>query len=163
MPLKTQLPCIPTKHVIGIDPGFSGAIALLNNIGLTIYDMPVHLIKGRNQVDAKQLNCIIKNVATEFAIIEDVHAMPEQGVTSTFRFGYNAGILLGVLAANDVKILRVMPAVWKTALGLSKNKKDSLALAKKTFPAYQDLFKRAKDDGRAEAALMAFMGYNNMR
>ena len=81
--------------------------------------------------------------------------MPGQGVVSTFRFGYNAGILLGVLEAHRIQVLRVNPSSWKSALNLSSNKKDSLKLAIKKFPIYKAYFARMKDDGRAEAALIA--------
>ena len=68
---------------------------------------------------------------------------------------YSAGIVMGVLQALKIEVLRSKPNVWKPALGLSSDKKKSLALAKKTFPAYKSYFNRAMDDGRAEAALLA--------
>ena len=145
--------------IIGIDPGFSGAIAFLypDNV-LHIKDMPIRAIMNRKQVDGHAFALILKAYkyrGAAFAAIEDVHSMPGQGVTSTFRFGYNAGILLGVLQALDIKVLRIKPSVWKVALGLSSDKSKSLTLAKKLFPAYKEYFTRAKDDGRAEAALLA--------
>ena len=81
--------------------------------------------------------------------------MPEQGIVSSGRFMYNAGILLGAIAAYDMTIIKVKPNVWKPALGLDRNKAKSLALAKKIFPAYKEFFKLKKHDGRAEAALIA--------
>lgn len=147
--------------VIGIDPGFSGAIAFYNKSKLKVYDLPLKKFMGRNQIDGEAFAKIIKqyNKNISFAVIEDVHSMPEQGVVSTFRFGYNAGILLGVLNALNIKVLKVKPAVWKSALGLTSSKKLSLELAKETFPFYLQYFKRAKDDGRAEAALLAEFGF----
>ena len=148
--------------IIGIDPGFSGAIAFLDGNALFIADLPLKKFMGRNQIDgqkfAEYLRRDIQNI--KFAVIEDVHAMPKQGVVSMFRFGYNAGILFGVLEALDVKILKVKPSVWKSALNLSSDKKKSLALAKKKFPSYKNYFSRAKDDGRAEAALLALYARN---
>ena len=168
-------PVTITRMIIGIDPGFSGAIATLNSTNgygspklktelcdLTVWDMPLIQINGRPQVDAKQFAhklrymTKIHKVSIQFAAVEDVHAMPEQGVVSTFRFGYNAGILLGVLQALNIKVLRIKPNVWKPALGLSRDKNDSLKLARKLFPRYsKKYFTRKKDDGRAEAALLA--------
>lgn len=112
---------------------------------------------GRTQIDAKKFTDLISGFVPDinFVAIEDVHAMPEQGVTSTFRFGYNAGILLGVLEALNIKVLRVKPAVWKGGLGLDADKKKSLTLARKLFPRYSRYFQRFKDNGRAEAALIA--------
>ena len=149
--------------IIGIDPGFSGAIAFFSSKGkLLVYDMPLHKIMGRDQVDARKLTSLLKCYAPfVFAAIEDVHTMPTDGVVTAGRFMYNTGILIGVLAALDIKILRMKPAVWKSALGLSSNKKQSLTLAKKTFPAYTHLFQRAKDDGRAEAALIAHFAWKS--
>lgn len=143
--------------IIGIDPGFSGAIALLHKKELCIYDMPLIRIMSRTQVDASFLSHLIINIKPQIkmAIVEDVHSMPQQGVVSTFSFGYNAGILLGVLKAHDIRVLRVKPSSWKSALGLDSNKQNSIKLARMTFPKYKDYFARAKDDGRAEAALLA--------
>jgi crossover junction endodeoxyribonuclease RuvC len=147
--------------IIGIDPGFTGAIAFLADTrSLEIYDMPTHLIMGRKQVDGEELAFLLGEIRKgrhkiQYAAVEDVSAMPEQGVTSTFRFGYSAGIVMGVLQALEIKVLRVKPSVWKPALGLSSDKKKSLALARKRFPQYKAYFKRAMDDGRAEAALLA--------
>lgn len=148
--------------VVGIDPGFSGAIAMLYNKNMLIVkDLPLKMFMGRPQIDGYEFSRIIEMYKSEieFAVIEDVNAMPNQGVVSMFRFGYNAGILLGVLDACRVEVLKVKPAVWKSALNLSSDKKKSLALAKKTFPKYKNYFTRVKDDGRAEAALLAFFAY----
>lgn len=144
--------------IIGIDPGFKGAIAVLNkDIDLILYDMPLIKYMNKNQVDATEFSNIIEHYKkqTLMAIVEDVHSYPKQGVTSTFTFGYNAGILLGVLKAHNIRTLRVKPSSWKCALGLDRNKKNSIALAVRTFPKYKYYFARAKDDGRAEAALLA--------
>ena len=145
--------------IVGIDPGFSGAIAFFDSATrqLKIRDLPIKKIMNRRQIDARAFSQIIKPFIPyiKFAAIEDVHAMPGQGVVSTFRFGYNAGILLGVLEAHRIQVLRVNPSSWKSALNLSSNKKDSLKLAIKKFPIYKAYFARMKDDGRAEAALIA--------
>lgn len=143
--------------IIGIDPGFSGAIAFLYKQELDVVDLPIMRIKNRKQVDPVSftaiINCAPRKIA--FAAIEDVHSMPKQGVASTFKFGYNAGILLGVIQALGIKVFRIDPSIWKAALGISSDKKESLALAKKLFPAYKAYFTRVKDNGRAEAVLLA--------
>lgn len=147
--------------IIGIDPGFTGAIAFLSdNNTLIIKDLPIRFIMGKKQIDEKKFSELIKERAAfdniEFAVVEDVWVMPKQGIVSAGRFMYNAGILLGVLAAYNFKILKTKPNVWKPALGLDSDKKKSLRLAKKVFPAYKDYFKLVKHDGRAEAALIAY-------
>lgn len=147
-----------TKNmIIGIDPGFSGAISFLREDTLIIKDLPITKLNKKKQIDACAFSNMIKIYRTliKLAVIEDVHSMPGQGVVSTFTFGYNAGILYGVLASLSIPIIRVKPSVWKPALGLSSDKKRSIALAKKIFIDYQEYFKRQKDDGRAEAALLA--------
>jgi len=148
--------------IIGIDPGLKGAIAFLYNDGsLLIEDMPLKRIKKKNRVDGGKLFQIVKyNTAlltppAITAAFEDVNAMPKDGVVSAFRFGLGTGILIGVLEAAGVDILPIKPDVWKPALGLSPDKSKSLALARQTFPQSLHYFKRSKDDGRAEAALLA--------
>ena len=149
--------------IIGIDPGFTGAIAFLNRNKLLIQDLPIRLIMKKKQIDERKFAAIIKDApCIDYAAIEDVHSMPNQGVASTFTFGYNAGILLGVLAAHNIKILKVRPNVWKPALGLDRDKKKSLVLARKVFPDYQSYFKLMKHNGRAEAALIAHFAQKSL-
>jgi len=94
----------------------------------------------------------------EIAIIEDVHAMPGQGVTSMFGFGVSKGLVIGMLHAFKCPVFTVPPAVWKGVYGLSSNKDASRALASKKFPNSSYLWTRKKDDGRAEALLLADFG-----
>ena len=146
--------------VIGIDPGFTGAAAFLFDDGtLIIRDLPIKKIAGRKQIDGRRFGEWFTGATgfevPRFVAIEDVHSMPNQGVASTFRFGYGAGIIRGVFDGLGFRVIPIKPAVWKSALGLGTCKKDSLALARKTFPTYTHYFRRAKDAGRAEAALIA--------
>lgn len=92
------------------------------------------------------------------AVIEKVSAAPKQGVSSMFRFGEGYGGLQGVLAALEVKTYLIPPSVWKNGLaGLqSASKADSLTLARGLFKSHASLFARQKDNGRAEAALIAY-------
>lgn len=147
------------EMIIGIDPGFTGAIAFIRDDYVYIDDLPIRMIKGKRQIDEIAFSNLIKEKKKfnkiKYAAVEDVWVMPKQGIVSSGRFMFNAGILIGVLAALDIKILKTKPAVWKSALGLSKDKKKSLALAKKLFPDYKDYFRLMKHDGRAEAALIA--------
>ena len=144
--------------IIGIDPGNTGAVSLLLNDNLTIFDIPLKKQMNKKEVDALKLSKFLKPhlKIIRFCIIEEVHSMPRDGVTSAFTFGLHYGKLLGVLDSLDIPTLRVPPNNWKVALGLSSNKKDSLDLAKITFPEYKELFLRKRDDGRAESALIAY-------
>jgi len=92
------------------------------------------------------------------AIIEQVAAMRGQGVTSMFRFGQSYGATQMAVAAHKIPMQFVTPAKWKSYLGLSRDKGVSRSLASQRFPKQADLFKRVKDDGRAEAALLALYG-----
>ena len=148
---------------IGIDPGFSGAIAFYapkENI-VSIYDMPVYQnAKGKTEINLYELHEILEPETDEphMAIIEQVAAMRGQGVTSMFRFGQSYGATQMAVAAHKIPMQFVTPAKWKSYLGLSRDKGVSRSLATQRFPKQADLFKRVKDDGRAEAALLALYG-----
>ena len=156
--------------ILGIDPGFTGAIAAIDKGILNIEDLPIKYIMNKKQIDENKFDKLIRKwtehsyykSVLKFAVIEDVHSMPNQGVASTFSFGYNAGILLGVLAAHNIKVLKVRPNVWKPALGLDRDKKKSLVLARKVFPKYESYFRLMKHDGRAEAALIAHFAQKSL-
>ncbi len=143
---------------IGIDPGLSGAIALFDSdFGPIVEDMPTmgKIVDGGN----------IANFFTGrdykgrcHAFIEDVHSMPKQGVSSSFCFGRSFGTVIGVLAALEIPITFVSPQRWKKLFGLNKDKAASRRRAIELFPALAGDLKRVKDDGRAEALLIAEYG-----
>lgn len=149
--------------IIGIDPGATGAVAILDLVSqdLVVIDMPIAKIKRGprtvNQVDAVCLANLLRPHVEEgdIAIIEKVHSMPGQGVVSTFSFGRAAGILEGVLAALGVPFSLIPPATWTKAMRLYGGKDGSRARAQELFPEKAHLFARKKDDGRADATLIA--------
>lgn len=149
--------------IVGIDPGFSGAIVFLNsgNGSLLVRDMPVApSTRGRTELDLYRLGEILTPPVTlpYISILEKVAARPNQGAASTFRFGQGYGAIEMALAGHMWERYYVTPPVWKKHFGLSKDKGVSRALASQRFPRYADLFARVKDDGRAEAALLALWG-----
>ena len=157
-------------RVIGIDPGLNGAIAVLQGDHLTIIDMPTMTIerngKSKRQVSASDLAEIIKRFApdgvnTTCALCEKVSAMAGQGVTSVFSFGRSFGMIEGILATLHISTTFVPPATWTKGVGRSPGKDASRARAMELFPSYQQLFSRVKDDGRADAALIAYWGQKN--
>ena len=89
-------------------------------------------------------------------VVESVHSMPGQGVTSSFNFGRSLGATEGVFAACGRPIVYVSPARWKRSLGLSADKTASRRRAIELWPDRTALFGRVKDNGRAEAALIAY-------
>ena len=145
--------------ILGVDPGFGGAMALLNqdDNSILFQDMPIMIFMGRKQIDPYQLAIFIEGHASliSIAAIEDVAAMPGQGVTGMFRFGYTAGLISGIVAAHYIPALKIKPAVWKSSLGLGRSKAESVKKAKNLYPHIANMLTRKKDDGRAEAVLIA--------
>lgn len=149
--------------IIGVDPGATGAFAILDldSLDLVVIDMPTTKVKrgtrNVNQVDAVQLVKLLTPHINEgdVAVIERVHSMPGQGVVSVFSFGRAAGILEGVLAAMGVPFALVPPATWAKKMRLFGGKDGSRARAMELFPEKAHLFERKKDDGRADATLIA--------
>ena len=149
-------------RVLGIDPGMNGALALFDTTQdrLWIEDMPTVSYanktgRKRRELSEAQLVLMVQNMRAEAALVEAVHAMPKQGVSSTFVFGMNFGIVRGVLAACAVPTQFVTPREWKRMFGLGADKAQARLVAARVFPAQADLFSRRMDDGRAEAALLA--------
>ena len=148
--------------IIGVDPGFKGAIAYYTPKSLHIADMPILTLerggKTKNEIDAHALNKLFLPYKTASVFVEAVNSMPGQGVSSVFAFGKGYGIILGILAANSISYTLVPPQRWKKALNVPAAKDGSRARASQLLPAYSDLWKRVKDDGRSEAALIALYG-----
>jgi hypothetical protein len=92
------------------------------------------------------------------AVLEEPGAMPEQGLSSTFRFGHVCGMIHGVLAGHYIPTIPVKPGVWKSALALNQDKGYSRVRASLEFPAVKELWALAKENDRAEAALMTVYG-----
>jgi len=151
-----------SKILIGIDPGLTGALAILTNGTYEcVHDLPVIRDRALAWIDGNELQSIILGALagrTAVAIIERVSAMPKQGIASAFQFGLGFGSILGVLQALHLPIEFVTPAVWKKALGLSKDKHASLHKARLLFPTAE--LHLAKHDGRAEALLIAHHARN---
>jgi crossover junction endodeoxyribonuclease RuvC len=143
--------------ILGCNPGASGAIALINAAGdlLKVADMPIVEIAGKKRISAPELSRIVREWQPQYALVERVGAMPKQGVSSTFNFGYSAGMLEGVLAACGVSVDFVAPQTWKKAVHVTADKGSSRLMAQRLWPAMSSFFSRVKDDGRAEAALIA--------
>ena len=153
---------------VGIDPGLSGALAFRFGEEMDVRPMPTLTIskaKGTRRVlDLTALSNIIddktKNAARVGVFIERVSAMPKQGVASMFSFGESYGAIKGIVAAHFLPMTLVTPVTWKAKLKVSKNKDDARYRASQLMPRFAHLWSRRKDDGMAEAALIAFYGQN---
>ena len=150
-------------RIIGIDPGLSGAIAVLdNNKVLKIYDMPVMAEgkKNKRQLNSAQLVNIIKeNIKNHDEInvvVEQVNAMPGQGVTSMFNFGQTFGAIKGVCAALNLPIFFIRPSKWKKYFELINSSKDSSRTkAIEMYPSIANQLSKKKDVNKSDAILIA--------
>ena len=159
--------------IIGIDPGLSGAIAVLeNNQVLNIFDIPVMAEgkKNKRQVNGSQIyNEISKRIGQNNqkyirVVIEQVSAMPGQGVTSMFNFGQSFGILKGICSAMQLPMYFVRPARWKKYFNLINSQKDaSRTKAIEIFPYFSSNLAKKKDSNKADAILIASYHYETFR
>lgn len=141
---------------LGIDPGKAGAIAKVGEDSYSVLDMPT------NPRDLWEVLCEQREPLCEARVaVERQQSMPGQGVSSSFQTGKGFGEILGVLAASGLSYEVVSPAVWKKAFGLTRGKDEAIAAFKERSRAMaRALFpdaplSRAKDEGRAEALLLA--------
>ena len=142
--------------IVGIDPGLTGAFALLDKGELVeVRDMPVVMVRGKGRILAWGVVDAIVNLNPDHVVIEEVGVMPKQGIASGFNFGYGAGVLEGVTAALARPLTLVRPNVWKRESATPTDKGAARQMASRLWPDKADLFARVKDDGRAEAALLA--------
>ena len=149
--------------IIGIDPGLSGAIAVLEDIKvLSLFEMPVMAEgkKNKRQLNSAQLVNIIKentNDEEEIAVIvEQVNAMPGQGVTSMFNFGQTFGAIKGVCAALGSPIFFVRPSKWKKHFELINSSKDaSRTKVIEMYPSFSKQLAKKKDVNKSDAILIA--------
>ena len=146
-------------RLLGIDPGaVSGGWALLTRgvpgLGGTSDCGDLPSVDG--QFNPGAFAALVEDLKPTVAVVEMVNAFPKQGVSSSFKFGRAYGAILGVLAAKGIETHLVSPVVWKRSYRLSgKDKNKSRARATMLYPACAKLLSRVKDDGRAEALLIA--------
>lgn len=150
------------NRFIGIDPGLTGAMGVLDESGafVGVYDMPIEARgngRVKHQVSGRGLADIVQALRARGeglrALVEQVSAMPGQGVASVFSLGHSLGVICGVLEAQLVPYELVTPASWKKQMAVTANKDLALATARRLWPAAPLNLK--KHDGRAEALLMA--------
>tara|TARA_B100001063_G_scaffold124600_1_gene116468 strand:- start:35 stop:526 length:492 start_codon:yes stop_codon:yes gene_type:complete len=149
--------------IIGIDPGLSGAVAVLeNNKVLNIFDMPVMSEgkKNKRQLNSALLVSLLKeniDQSEEVSIVvEQVNAMPGQGVTSMFNFGQTFGAIKGVCAALELPIFFVRPSKWKKYFELINSSKDSSRTkAIEMYPMLSKQLAKKKDVNKSDAILIA--------
>ena len=149
--------------IIGIDPGITGAICILENKKVVeVYETPTMIDgkKNKRQVNGAQVANIIKERLSEnkevLVVVEQVNAMPGQGVTSMFNFGQSFGVIKGVCSALSIPIYFVRPAKWKKHFNLIKTNKDaSRTKVIEIYPQISEKLSRKKDSNKADAILIA--------
>tara|TARA_B110000967_G_scaffold96521_1_gene99105 strand:+ start:226 stop:717 length:492 start_codon:yes stop_codon:yes gene_type:complete len=149
--------------IIGIDPGLSGAIAILEDNKIKeLFDMPVMPDgkKNKRQLNnallVKLIKDNIKNLEDTVMVVEQVNAMPGQGVTSMFNFGQTFGAIKGICAALGLPIFFVRPAKWKKHFELINSSKDaSRTKAIEMYPSISEQLSKKKDVNKSDAILIA--------
>ena len=155
--------------IIGIDPGISGSICFLKDGKISdVIEMPTMTEgkKNKRQVNGSQIyNEILKRINEAEnqeirVVIEQVSAMPGQGVTSMFNFGQSFGILKGLCSAMQLPMYFVRPAKWKKYFNLINSEKDaSRTRAIEIFPYFSSQLSKKKDSNKADAILIASFYY----
>jgi|TARA_B110000003_G_scaffold27676_1_gene26163 crossover junction endodeoxyribonuclease RuvC len=159
--------------IIGIDPGLSGSICfLIDGKILDVIEMPTMAEgkKNKRQVNGSQVFNEITKRTKEYqknqvrVVIEQVSAMPGQGVTSMFNFGQSFGVLKGVCTAMQLPMYFVRPAKWKKYFNLINSEKDaSRTRAIEIFPSFSSSLSKKKDSNKADAILIASFYYETCK
>ena len=159
--------------VIGIDPGISGSICFFQDGKISdVVEMPTMTEgkKNKKQVNGSQIFNEISNRIQKIdkqdikVVIEQVSAMPGQGVTSMFNFGQSFGILKGICSAMQLPMYFVRPAKWKKYFNLINSEKDaSRTRAIEIFPYFSSQLSKKKDSNKADAILIASFYYETYK
>jgi crossover junction endodeoxyribonuclease RuvC len=153
-------------RILGIDPGLTGGVALLRSVVdseplAETWATPTIKIDKKNNLNVPAMVSIVMDAKPDRCFIERVSAMPKQGVSSTFNFGMGFGIWLGILGTLQIPYTMVHSSRWKPAMGLrGQPKSASLLMVSQLFPSVS--LPRAKDEGQAEALLIAEYGRRSM-
>ncbi len=159
--------------IIGIDPGISGSISFLyDGKIIEVIEMPTMADgkKNKRQVNGSQIYNEILKMIKKFGkddirvVIEQVSAMPGQGVTSMFNFGQSFGILKGICSAMQLPMYFVRPSKWKKYFNLINSEKDaSRTRAIEIFPYFSSQLSKKKDTNKADAILIASFYYETYK
>jgi len=149
--------------VCGIDPGLNGGITFIHGESIESYPMPTINVGKKNVLDSSEIASLLKKNRPDRVAIEKVNAMPGQGVTSMFSFGYGAGILEGIVACLGIPFELVTPQRWMkivlTGLDKSEGTKSSILWCQRRYPQI-DWRKNEKcrtpHDGKTDSACIAY-------
>lgn len=147
--------------ICGIDPGASGALAFLfadHPRTVSAEDMPL----ANSQVCAATLADRLRIMKPDVAFLEYVASRPKQGVASSFNFGVSFGVAKAVVLTLGIPLHIVTPKIWKQHFSLKSDKEKSRELVLRMWPERCELFRRKKDENRAEASLIALYGLHRL-
>lgn len=158
------------NRILGIDPGLSGGWSVIDGSGKLIRAgvFPTHTVKkngkASTQLDGRTLAELLQSTEATHAFVEVVSSRPRQA--GQFQFGVNCGLVHGILHAHGIPFEMVAPASWKAVYGIKRGedetkrdkKNEARDIAMALYPDRQNLFSRVKDDGVAEATLIALYG-----
>ena len=135
-----------------VDPGSVHAAVAVFHDSVPVFVDDIRTVNG--MLDATAFAHALQDMKVERVVVENVHAMPKQGLSSTFKFGMGVGIIHGVAGALRLPITLVTPSQWKTYHSLKSEKEASRALAIRKWPEHNRHLDRKKDADRAEALLI---------
>ena len=155
-------------NVAGIDPGLTGALAIIDEYRVVfVDDLPVHQIhagtRTRAELDLGGMRELLTSLTYDHVFIEQVAARPGQGVTSMFRFGLTAGQIVGLVAGLRVPYSLVLPQRWQRMTGCGPAPDEARRRAGQLYPDAVQYLTRKRDAGRAEAILIARSGLMTLR
>ena len=150
--------------IIGVDPGMSGAVVALDLNGeyVSHFFFRKAVVGKTNRLDIVDASInfgLLKASGVTRCFVEKVSAMPGQGVSSMFNFGYSAGATDACMACNGLPITHISPAAWKRKFGFVGLDKDAPRMkASLRFPNVPDLNKKGKGQAIADAIFVAYTG-----
>jgi len=149
------------KVYVGIDPGLSGAVAIISN-DIVIKDTPTITVKAgkknKRHYEVAGMVATLSDLPDSTVVaLEKIHSMPGQGVASTFSTGEGYGLWRGIITALGLPLVLVTPQAWKKAMmnGMGKDKEADRLRAIEMFPKLYEQLKRKSDHNRADALLIA--------
>lgn len=148
--------------ILGIDPGMFGAIAYYDGTELLIWDMPIFKKEKGNDLDIHTLYKIFKEAEAEQVYLEKTTALPKISGKAAYSMGKSEGAIVGLCVALSLPYTLVRPAQWKKEMSCPAEKDAARQRASQLLPQYTHNWDRKKDDGRAEAALIAVYGHYSM-
>ncbi|MGL4458322.1 MAG: hypothetical protein ACRCUB_07995 [Plesiomonas shigelloides] len=150
--------------VLGVDPGFTGALAWAKDGKISVAKMPTLRVKGKTRLDIPALLALINTASPDVVVVEQATASPMMGVSSAFNFGMQFGVIMGLLAHQPCIVDCPHPTVWRRKLELpsggtyKRNKEISRERAAEIYPELSKSLQKSGSHGSADALLLMHYG-----